>query len=176
MDTLAFIVEMTKALAWPIAAGAIAITYRTQIKDLLARMRKGKLGPAEFEFETRLKELAAENPDATSPGPSKETLAAKRIQAEPRAVVLEQWLFVEEELRKRALAEGLSEAKDMPAHVLLGKLESMKRLNPLAGPLFRDLRSLRNSAAHSSEFEPDPEAVTIYVNMSKKLCELIRGT
>ena len=61
MDTLTFIVEVLKATTWPLASVAIALIFREQLRDLLLRLRKGKVGPAEFEFEERVASLKGPN-------------------------------------------------------------------------------------------------------------------
>jgi hypothetical protein len=55
MDSLAFISEMTKSLAWPLVSVCIAFIFRRQLQALLGRIKKGKVGPAEFEFEEGVK-------------------------------------------------------------------------------------------------------------------------
>ena len=175
MDTLTFIVEMTKALAWPIAVSVLGIAFRSQIRGLLLRMKKGKVGPAEFEFEHRLQELAAANPEVASATEPSSTSAVLRMAAEPRAVVFENWLAIEQELRSLGKKEGVAEVETMPSSILIKKLEAIGKVDALASALFRDMRHLRNNAAHVAVFEPGPEAVEIYINMARKLRNLIRG-
>jgi hypothetical protein len=51
MDTLTFIAEVTRVVAWPSAAVTTALIFREQLRALLSRIRNGKVEPAEFEFE-----------------------------------------------------------------------------------------------------------------------------
>ena len=156
MDKLTFIVEMTKALAWPIAATVIAVTFRAQIRELIRRIKKGKLGPAEFEFEERLRELAEANPEVASSGTSPASIDGMRTVAEPRAIVFENWLGIEQEIRDLAAKAGITGSERMPVGSLVSSLESAGKIEPLASALFRDMRHLRNSAAHAFEFQPEP--------------------
>ena len=44
MDWLTFIADVIEALAWPVAAVAIAGIFHRQVKALLARVRRGSFG------------------------------------------------------------------------------------------------------------------------------------
>lgn len=58
MDILTFVSSMTGALAWPIVVAAIAYLYRSEIRQLLAGMRRLKVGPMEAEmFESKAREV-----------------------------------------------------------------------------------------------------------------------
>jgi len=88
MDVLTFIAEVIKAGAWPAAAITIALIFRQQLRDLLSRIRKGKVGPAEFEFEQEVQELSA---SATAPQqpPQIGTPTVTLATTSPRAAILE---------------------------------------------------------------------------------------
>jgi hypothetical protein len=51
MDTLTLLAELVKATAWPLTTAVVAILFRTELRALLGRLRKGKVGSAEFEFQ-----------------------------------------------------------------------------------------------------------------------------
>ncbi len=100
MDWLTFIAEITKALGWPVAAVVIALLFRDQLKALLVRVRKGKLGPAEFEFEESVKTLKSEAAQITQGPPevlSKDTVAL--LATNPRGAIITSWLELEEAMR-----------------------------------------------------------------------------
>jgi hypothetical protein len=59
MDTLTFIAEVTRVVAWPSAAVTTALIFREQLRALLSRIRNGKVEPAGFEFEQEVQKLAA---------------------------------------------------------------------------------------------------------------------
>lgn len=67
MDLLTFIAELFKAIAWPIVTLVVALLFRQQIIALLARLRKGKLGSTEFEFEQEVKALREQVPELPKP-------------------------------------------------------------------------------------------------------------
>ena len=112
MDWLTFTAEIAKALAWPCAATAIALVFRSELKGLLGKVKKGKVGPAEFEFEQGIKELKAEKPKELPqlPQPSAQEPSALRAIAEPRAVVLDAWLNVEQAMNNLAQKHGVYNA------------------------------------------------------------------
>src|SRR5258705_12326854 len=87
MDTLTFVVEILKALAWPTATLAIAILFRRELRTLLHRVKKGKIGPAEFEFEATIAALrdrvGAERGSPAEPDKSLVALA----EVDPRAAI-----------------------------------------------------------------------------------------
>jgi len=175
MDLLTFSVEMTKALAWPISTAVIAFAFRQQIKELLHRMKKGKVGPAEFEFEEKLREMVASNQDLVILEDQKERgIGALRIAAEPRAIVFETWIDIETELRAIAKDVGLPADERVSIMKLTEILEDHKKIDRLAAVAIQDMQKLRNSAAHGLEFSPEPEAILTYVHMGRALKALLR--
>lgn len=146
MDGLTFIAEMIKALAWPLAMVAIALIFRRQLRTLLTRMSKGRLGPAEFEFEQELRVLAAQ-----SSGPG-ETAAADAVAAvmpsagAGRRAILTAW----RNLQHRAQA-------------------GMHSLAACDVALYQRLRSLSEQASQRLDFNPSPESVAAYVQLARGL-------
>lgn len=177
MDSLTFIAEITKALAWPIVAVAISLVFRRQLQGLLARIKKGKVGPAEFEFEQGVRELRQELPKGLPlpPLPAPEEPGALKVIAEPRTVVLEAWLKLEtalEELGKKTNLHNALAAPNSP--YLANALTKAGILEPWLLNLYRDLRRLRNQATHEREFSPSTESVLAYVQMAQELEAEIR--
>jgi hypothetical protein len=95
MDLLTFTIEITKATAWPNAATVVAFMFRTELRVLLGKMKKGRVGPAEFEFEQTVAvlrgELARSDGLPTSEIEESQLLLAK---TEPRTAILNAWLEV----------------------------------------------------------------------------------
>jgi len=177
MDLLTFIVEMTAALAWPLSALGIAVVFRKQITILLGRMKKGKLGPAEVEFEQQVLELKNEAPPpAIAEGVEQLKLpAVLRVVAEPRAVILESWLGVEAALE--LLGKKTNLYKGMPAEGLVHLAHNLMMSGQLSDEemrLYRSLRNLRNRAAHETEFTPAAESVLEYARVAGTLEQSIR--
>lgn len=169
MTTLAFIAAIVKALAWPVAAVVIAVIFRSQIGALLARIRKGKIGPAEFEFEQEVQALAEQIP-AQLQEQQVGTPTVSLATSNPRAAILEAWLGVEGALRLLALNRGLLSPREQRNPVsLVRTIQSEGALQPEDVALFNDLRVLRNQATHDSGFSPSAESVIKYVQLASGL-------
>lgn len=148
MDALTFVAELVKALAWPAAAVALALVFRAQLRALLERLNKGRLGPAEFEFERAVQALAARS--ARQGGAS----AALRAPAVPaRDSILAAW---------RDLAQAApSDLQQLPAS---------------DRALYQQLGALHAQAQRARDFQPTPEAVRTYVQLACGLQARIKRT
>jgi hypothetical protein len=173
MDWLTFIAEIVKALGWPVAAVVIAWMFRDQLKALLSRVRKGKLGPAEFEFEESVRVLkteAAELTKAPQTSLSRETVAL--LASNPRSAIITSWLELEEAMRK------LLKARNFAPSALVSPLRTIQAVRGLGliDPIFieftDELRQLRNRATHEPDFSPSPESVLDYVRLARELTDI----
>lgn len=145
MDGLTFIAEMIKALAWPLAAVVIALIFRQQLRALLTRISKGRLGPAEFEFEQELKVLAAQS-CVPAEGAVATGAAVMASAVAGRQAILTAW----RNLEHRAQA-------------------GMHLLAVCDVALYRRLRSLRDQAGQRLDFNPSPESVGAYMQLARGL-------
>jgi hypothetical protein len=169
MNNLEFIAALVKALAWPLATTIIAIIFRSQISALLSRIRKGKIGPAEFEFEREVQELVDQTPaqlQAQSVGSPTVSLATTN----PRAAILEAWLGLEGAINRLADKRQLQEpgASRSPISIIRWVGEN-RELRSADVSLFHDLQVLRNRAAHDTEFSPSAESVIKYAQLAQGL-------
>jgi hypothetical protein len=175
MDWLTFIVELFKAAAWPIAAVVIALLFRAQLKALLSRLRKGKVGPAEFEFEESVKVLEDEAAQLPQPSSGMGTPSVQLVTSNPRAAILEAWLGVESAAQNLARARGYnSPSSSRNPLAAIRNLEKAKVLDSQQMGLFNELRSLRNQAAHDVDFSPSADSVLSYAQLAKGLEESIQ--
>lgn len=168
MDGPTFTVEMVRALAWPLSVLVIALLFRKQFVELLKAIKKGKFGPAEFEFERGVQAIQASVIDLPSaPTPSS---TIKDAAFNPRGTVLESWLRLEDQAIELALKRGLTNAT--ARRYALGAIQSIKRsglLRPDHMQVLDELQDLRNRAAHDPDFSPDPGAVVAYVRLAADL-------
>jgi len=163
MDLLTFVAEVTKAIAWPVASVVIALVFRRHLRMLMERIRKGKLGSAEFEFEMGVRYLAEMSPAAAKPlGPDAYPSLAL-ASTNPRAAILESWLRLESALSK--FGHG-TQVQRYRAGVPSAGNDSISE-EDLA--VIHQLRLLRNRAAHDLEFSPSVEAATWYVRLAESL-------
>lgn len=169
MDTLAFIAALVKALAWPVAAIIIAAIFHKQISALLSRIRKGKFGPAEFEFEQEVQELAEQvQPELRAQQINPPTVSLATTN--PRAAILEAWLSLEGAVNRLAYIKKLPtpSASRSPLSIIRA-VEKSGVLQPNDISLFNDLRVLRNRATHEADFGPSAESVIKYVQLAQGL-------
>ena len=174
MDWLTFVVEMSKSLAWPVASVLIAVLFREQIAALLARMKKGKLGPAEFEFDEAVLALEQEfkpiSDEAKTSSSSPDSAPRASTETNPRTAILEAWLKVEsaaKELGKKHSAEHDQLPNDTGLTVRLLRMKGV--IDWEHEKLFRQLRVLRNSAVHEDDFKPLADSIVGYRSLADSL-------
>ena len=176
MDILTFITELVKAAAWPITAVVVAILFRTEFRALLGRLKKGKVGAAEFEFQEQVAELAkdiAEVSTANQPV----TLDAETIRlamSNPRGVLVSAWFEIESALKNLAQKHGLLDAQNQRSPSTLVRALAKADLIPMShAPGFTGLYRLRNQAAHDENFNPTEEAVLGYLEVAEELKRVV---
>lgn len=177
MDILTFIVEIFKAAAWPLAAVAIAMLFRSELKSLVNRMKRGKVGYAEIEFEHGVRtletnaKLAPDISQASVPAAATVALAT----SDPRAAIIQAWLEVEDAITNLAFSRSRS-SEEVPSHTL-GAIQQLVRLGVLSSEqisLIYELRSLRNQAVHDLEFNPSTESVLGFVKLASEVLNFIK--
>lgn len=174
MDTLTFITEMVKALAWPVAALVIAVVFRSELRGLLHRVRKGKLGPAEFEFEETVAALRVRvgKPDL-APAPASAALVEQANQ-NPRSVILHSWLEIQAVVESIVAKHATAEDRRDPRSVSLRVLHRLLRDKPEYIDMYNDLRMLRSRAVHEVDFSPRTTSVVEYAELAKELLAVLR--
>lgn len=140
----------------------------SQVGSLLRTLKKGKFGPAEFEFEREIMQIEAAAGDLPSaPTPSE---AVKEASSNPRAAVLEAWLKLEDQAIDLALKRGLTNAT--ARRYAAGAIQGIKKSGLLKEThlrVFEELQDLRNRAAHDPDFSSTPDAVLSYVRLAADL-------
>lgn len=150
MDWLTFIVEMLKASAWPLAVVVIALIFRQQLRALLARISKGRLGPAEFEFEQELQVLAAQLAKPGAAISARATAAVIPAVGSARNEILAAWRELEH-----------------AAQTLAGA--GMQQLAAQDITLYQQLGALRDQASFGVHFRPSAESASAYVQLAHSL-------
>ena len=177
MDALSFTVEIFKAAAWPVATLVVALLFRREIRTLLGRTRKGKVGPAEFEFEESVRAVATDAKGLNLPPPAAPLALPKVVvqSAEPRAAILQAWVEVEDALNHLAYAKAPN-AQALPGstYAAIRQLAHGGVIGPEHIALLNDLRTLRNQAVHELEFKPSAESVLAYVKLANDLIGVLQ--
>ena len=142
--------ELVKSLLWPVVFAGLAILFRAEIRQNLARMSSFRFRSFEVSFGEALK-AAGDLAAAAGPAVMKEINRMPVLAAElarlrrlagvsPRAAILEAWHEVEHVGAEAARVEGLTEAT----------LQGMVDRGILPGParaLAERLRGLRDRVA-----------------------------
>ncbi len=185
MDMLTFIAELSKAFAWPVFVLILVLLLRNPIRNLIPLITRLKYKDFELEFGRRVEEVNAEvagelpeeePPDATLGEASQKIF--KLAEISPRAAVLEAWrvleneaiLTVREEVRRQ---QGHEPAIILP-HIALRHLERSERIDRQTSALIRELRLLRNEAAHAPEFALGSDSAIEYASVAHRLAQKLR--
>lgn len=155
LDALA---KLFTALAWPVAAVFIVRQLRTEITGLLSRLKRGKVGGAEFEFADYVR-AAEEEADIqrTPETQAVDSSAVAKASNDPRGTILSAWLDVEAALNSLIETKKLAEGYTRIANRNLTSIRLVQRAELLSANyvgLFHDLRVMRNEAAHATDFSP----------------------
>ena len=174
MTWLAFIVEMTKAVAWPVAVVIILAIWRKTLPNLVERLRSLKYGSFEAAFNEQSVQVAENISGASQPlSVSASTITDDKLlqlaQQSPRAAIIEAWLQIERRLHELAAKAGL-EAKPRPGAV--GLLRSLRAANVIGADTERALLGLthmRNLAAHAPGEELSAQKAVDFVTLAGAL-------
>lgn len=173
MHWMEFIVEILKALAWPIVTLTIMFKFRSEFFQLFSRLKKFKHRDTELEFDKGIHEIAK------SLGKTDEKLAnevierpyLKRLEEllsiSPRASIVEAWISVEHLLWKHVEEsfKGEIPPKVMSLKNVIRMVEYMGDLNESEKQFLFELNRLRNLAVHSQDFELSTTAAKKYLTL-----------
>lgn len=174
MDGWTFSVEITKALAWPLVALFALLAFRAELRALLQRMRKGKVGYAEFEFEETVASLR-DRVKSEAPAAATEVSPAVARQADqdPRTVILNAWLTVQDKVDAIVKKRATPEDRRDPASVSLRVLHRILRDKPDYIDMYNELKMLRNQAVNEVSFAPRPSSVVQYATLAHELATVL---
>jgi hypothetical protein len=184
MDPLTFVVELVKALAWPVTALIILFVLRRPIEKLLPLVQRVKYGGIELDFGLQVQELAVklsrELPASLEAGEASRRTREhlnRLSEYSPRAVVLEGWLLLEEAAIEASKSRDLKlSSRELRSPILLGHaLERAGIFDEDMLEIFHRLRNLRNAAAHASEYSFSPESAREYAALAIRLADFIRS-
>jgi Domain of unknown function (DUF4145) len=164
VDTRTFIVELVRALAWPVVVLIGFAIIRKPLFTLLGSMRRLKYGDAEAEFADGLKEVAPQVPPSSAP---------PRVPSDiesPELAVLDAWRSVETavlDLGRRSGALGRS-VQEVIRQLREKGIVTDKELDSMNG-----LRALRNLVAHREEPSVSKQKAAEYVAMADAVKMLV---
>ncbi|MFZ1641838.1 MAG: hypothetical protein WAV07_10485 [Candidatus Contendobacter sp.] len=182
MDNLTFITKLLEHAAWPLAAFAIILFMRAEIRALLPYLRKLKAGPVEAEFERAVSEMSTKATSLPAPSVARalsdpdDDVVRQLAKFHPRSAILESWREVEiaanQALSKR---RPNGPAAPMRATQVVNEVLEAKLLSAEASYTLQSLRTLRNQVVHEHGFEPSVTAAQRYVQSAKQLKTLLES-
>jgi hypothetical protein len=186
MDALSAIVELVKALAWPVSVFGIIFLLRRAIQGLIGSIHEGrvKYKDLEFTFKRDLEqarqsiEMLPQQPVPALRAPTKPEITdlMSLAQVSPRAAVIEAWTRLEaagaEFVQKHAPPDL---PKQLRPSVMFGEVLRRQDLIPTAVmKAIQKLRDIRNRTVHSPEFQPSVDDAEEYVLLSFAVIEDLR--
>ncbi len=185
MQINSFVIQVIEALRWPVVVIIIACLFRSQIGTVILRLTKLRYKNLELEFGRGLNELEEratldEIRTAHQLRPDKpDDVALYHIAAIiPRASVMEAWRRLETALKEAAprldIPVRLLGRKRVTERQVISKLIDKGKLNQDTLDVFEKLRSLRNLAAHSFDYELDSDNAIRYIELALSLANAVR--
>jgi hypothetical protein len=169
MDLLNFVANIIASLAWPCSIIILIFLMRKPIRDLLPLLQRLKYKEFELEFGKRVEEVKEEI-ETTLPGEGMRILSSPEVEPliklaeiSAPAAVLEAWRSVEHTAIETAQRLGGNFRSDKPLTVqAIRFLERQEFIDRNIVSLLRDLRGLRNEAAHAPNFVLSKESALEY--------------
>lgn len=165
-----FVVDLVRAVAWPVVVLIIFLVLRTRIFELISRLKSARHGETQFEFGQGLNHVEEAVDSLTTPVVESPEGRAVRDLADvaPRAAVIEAWLLVERELRRLAGKAG-------EGSVSLHSLVRKGLLNEEFANVVRELRNLRSAAVHSETFTIPSDEARRYAESAQRIAAALRA-
>ncbi|MCI0562286.1 MAG: hypothetical protein MN733_27700 [Nitrososphaera sp.] len=186
MDSLTFISEIVKAVAWPVTIAFVVAIFRKDIRDLLPKLRKAKVIGNEFEFsELSQKEIEGASNQPKEPSDYRVLNNAYRaLDTSPTFAVILAWQELENTAWQCYMdtfpnSEGsqLREPKterNIPPSRLVDTLFYKKFFDEKHREIFHDLRRLRNQAAHNPSEEISDSDAKNYLTLAELLINQLK--
>ncbi|WP_434593363.1 hypothetical protein J3Q09_25985 [Pseudomonas sp. R4-83] len=151
MDWKQFCAAIVGSLAWPTTVVIVVVLLKSPLAKLIPMVRSLKYKDLHIDLSEKLEEvkdgLEAGSKDSNQPmqlSVGDRLLELARL--DPRAAVLSAWIDVERALTDLAKTVGVS--ADQPIMTIANELHARDVLTELEMKTFRDLRRIRNEAAH----------------------------
>ena len=178
------LVDLVSVLIWPGVTVWFIKKYGDDVKALILRLSRIKMGGAEAEFAANLgvaEALAVDTPainiqDAVN---NEDTEFSRRLSTlqriadvSPRAAIMESWLLVEEAAGKAGFVQGATTPRvNLP--LFLDWLVRDNKISKNTAKLVEKMRHLRNSAAHLKDFELTRDEAERYLKLATRLSLII---
>ncbi len=173
------LIKLLDVVVWPSVSLFVIFVLRKPLKALLPFVENIKYKDFEVKFRKELDQVKEEAQEAgieiqTEIG--EKTEIYKLIEVSPISAILESWKELEVSARKKV--EELAPRDTQFRNLLqrpIAYLEYTGALIPSTARTVRDLQSLRNQAAHSTELKLTKEDAIEYVSLSKGILKQIEA-
>ncbi len=186
MDALSAVVELVKALAWPVSVFAIILLLRKAIQGLIASIHEGrvKYKDLEFTFKRDLEQVQQSIkmlpqhpvPALRAPAEPDITELMELAQMSPRAAVIEAWTRLEATATEFAQKHAPPDApKQRRSSVMF--LDVLRRDDAIPTAVvtaIQKLRDIRNRTVHTPDFQPSVDDAEKYVLLTFAVIEDLR--
>ena len=178
MDWKTFIAQIVDAIIWPSVVVFAIFQLKDKIGELLPRLKKLKHKETEIEFAEKITELVSESKEESNISfvtKSRETedqfeFLLKLADISPRSAVLEAFRYLETASEKAVVkAYPEFDEKDIRNPMQVQKLLKGKILSPEQYHRMRELRMLRNKAAHLEDFSLHGMPIEAYLDIALNL-------
>ena len=173
------LIKLLDVIAWPSVVLFVVFILRKPIKALLPFVENIKYKDFEVKFRKELDQIKEEAKEAGiefETEINEKTYIYKLIEVSPTSAILESWKELEVSARKKV--EELA-PRDTTFRNLLQRpiayLEYTGALVPFTAKTVRDLQSLRNQAAHSTELKLTKEDAIEYLSLSNGVLKQIEA-
>lgn len=175
------LVEIIKALAWPIATIWVSYLFRTTIRQLVNRVSTFKYGDVEANFTKELTEaeLDAKKIKAPKITSTPKTLNQKEqllriADISPRAAIVEAWALIEMASIKKGLTSGATIQRTNPK-IIVEYLKDTGKFSSESLDLIERLRLIRNRASHMPDFAITQNEAERYLELAAQAASVIEA-
>ncbi|POW57022.1 hypothetical protein C3408_11985 [Candidatus Pantoea alvi] len=178
------ITELVSALAWPLAFVWFVNKYGNDVKELILRISKVKIGSAEAEFnlglidaevmatESHLNEVSKYSSGEDSDFIERLFQLERIADISPRAAIVESWSLIEEAAGKAGFVQGAAVPRINSA-LFIEWLVKEGRIDESTADLLGKMKALRNKALHLNDFELTKNEAERYLRIAAKISLLI---
>jgi hypothetical protein len=181
MDWLSFLSNIVGSLAWPGTIIVIIFLVRKPLGDLLPLLQRLKYKDLELEFGRRIGEVKDEV-ERELPGEAQRIFPEKEIEPlaklaeiSPRSAILEAWRAVEEATLEAAKRVAGPDFRNRTLTFnAIRFLEKQGSIDENIVRLLREIRSLRNEAAHAPNFALSKESALEYAASAAAVANYVK--
>lgn len=170
METGQLILEIIRALAWPLFAFAVFFTLRRPGLKLLDLIETIRWEGVELDFRREFEQTGKGSKQKTTNDDR------ERARTEPRAMVLEGWIEVADIAMAALKKKGIrvSEKTKYSPKQLTKALLDAGIIDALQADTLVSLANIRNVAAHVRTFRLGEEQAIRYAHMARDLVEILK--